>query len=29
LFNVNANHSVSVIPLAQPMLGMLAGHGAS
>ncbi|HTR35002.1 MAG TPA: hypothetical protein VMH80_03820 [Bryobacteraceae bacterium] len=27
LFNVSANHSVSVMPLAQPMLGMLAGRG--
>jgi hypothetical protein len=27
LFNVSANRSVTVMPLAQPMLGMLAGRG--
>jgi len=27
LLNVSPNHSVSVMPLAQPMLGMLAGRG--
>lgn len=27
LFNVSANHAVTVMPLAQPMLGMLAGRG--
>jgi hypothetical protein len=27
LLNVSPNHSVTVMPLAQPMLGMLAGRG--
>jgi hypothetical protein len=29
LLNVSPNHSVSVMPLVQPMLGMLAGHTAN